>query len=160
MGNCRQTSGASAPFLHREEFKNQIHLGTEDFEEKKQSKVNRNQRLSEIPKSQKRPVAQPLSWYLEKYQDRNTAIIEAFSSGGYNMRQIGDHVSLHYSRISRIISLAEKARIKTCPHHLTQAIKRQRQPAASFGTTGQQLEYAYIVLPRRFELAKRIQSVP
>ena len=78
-----------------------------------QRKVDGRQRLSEIPKTQRRPVARPLSCYFEKYRDRDTAIFEAFSRGGYNMREIGDHVGVHYSRISRIVSLIEKARNKT-----------------------------------------------
>ncbi len=77
-----------------------------------QRKVEGNRRLSEIPKTQRRPVPQSLSWYFEKHQGRDKAIFEAFSSGGYNMREIGDHVGVHYSRISRIIRQAEKARVK------------------------------------------------
>ncbi len=96
-----------------EELKNQIYLGSDAFVNTMQRKMGGNRRLSEIPKTQRRLVARPLSWYFEKHRDRDTAIIEAFASGGYNMREIGDHVGIHYSRISRIISLAEKARIKT-----------------------------------------------
>ncbi|MEA3276131.1 MAG: helix-turn-helix domain-containing protein [Pseudomonadota bacterium] len=38
--------------------------------------------------------------------------LPCFRSGGYSMREIGDHVGLHYSTISRIISLNEKERDK------------------------------------------------
>jgi len=96
-----------------EELKNQIYLGSETFVDAMQCKMDGNRHLSEIPKTQRRPVARPLSWYFEKNQDRDAAILEAFASGGCNMREIGDHVGVHYSRISRIINLAEKARIKT-----------------------------------------------
>ncbi len=51
--------------------------------------------------------------YTQRFRDRDTAIFEAFVSGGYNMRKIGDHVGVHYSRIRRIISLIEKAQVKT-----------------------------------------------
>jgi len=78
-----------------------------------QRKLDGNRRLSEIPKTQWRPVARSVNWYFEKYRDRDIAIFEAFASGGYNMREIGDHVGVHYSRISRIISLIEKAQVKT-----------------------------------------------
>jgi len=37
------------------------------------------------------------------FRDRDTAVFEAFRSGGYSMREIGDYVGLHYSTISRII---------------------------------------------------------
>ena len=96
-----------------EDLKNQIYLGSEAFVEVMQRKMDADQRLSEIPKTQRRPVARPLTWYFKKHRDRDAAIFEAFTSGGYNMREIGDHVGLHYSRISRIVSLIEKARGKT-----------------------------------------------
>jgi hypothetical protein len=54
------------------------------------------------------------------FQGRYKAILvqkdtyyEAFRSGSYCMREIGDHVGLHYSRVSKIISLSELARGKT-----------------------------------------------
>jgi len=53
--------------------------------------------------------------YTQRFRDRDTAIFGAFVSGGYNMGEIGDHVAVHYSRICRIISLIEKAQVKTCP---------------------------------------------
>jgi hypothetical protein len=96
-----------------EGLKNQIYLGSEAFVEEMQRKVDGDQRLSEIRKTQRRPVAHPLTWYFMKHKDRDTAIFEALRSGGYSMREIGDHVGLHYSRISRIISLTEKARDMT-----------------------------------------------
>jgi REP element-mobilizing transposase RayT len=96
-----------------EELKNQIYLGSDTFVEAMQSKIDADRRLSEIPKTQRRPVARPLSWYLERYPDRDTAIVEAFASGSYSMREIGDQVSLHYSTISRIVRRSECARDKT-----------------------------------------------
>lgn len=96
-----------------EELKNQIYLGSDSFVQRMQGRIDANRRSSEIPKTQRRPVVQPLTWYFRAHPDRDTAIVEAFRSGGYRMREIGDHVGLHYSRISRIIGLAEKARSKT-----------------------------------------------
>lgn len=105
-----QGKGQPSPW---EDLKNQIYLGSEAFVKAMQGKVDGNQHLSEIPKIQRRPVAQPLTWYFQNHNHRDTAIVEAFRSGGYSMRVIGDHVGLHYSRISRIIGLADKARDKT-----------------------------------------------
>ena len=96
-----------------ENLKNQIYLGSEAFVDEMQGKVAADQPLSEIPRAQRRPVAQPLSWYFKTYEDRDTAIFEAYRTGGYTMREIGNHVGLHYSRISRIISIVEIARHKT-----------------------------------------------
>ncbi len=96
-----------------EELKNQIYLGSERFVEKMQKKIAGNPRLSEIPRTQRRPVAKPLEWYIGRYTDRNRAISEAYRSGGYSMSAIGEQFDLHYSRISRIIRQIEKARNKT-----------------------------------------------
>ncbi|NEV63098.1 addiction module toxin RelE, partial [Thiorhodococcus minor] len=41
------------------------------------------------------------------------AIAAAYASGGYTLKQIGDHFGLHYARISRIVRAAEKAKGKT-----------------------------------------------
>ncbi|MCG6868820.1 MAG: addiction module toxin RelE, partial [Gammaproteobacteria bacterium] len=95
-----------------EELKNRIYLGSDAFLDTMQRKVDADQRLSEIPKMQ-RSVSRPLTWYFDKHRDRDTAIFEAFKSGGYNMREIGEQVGLHYSRIGRIVNLPEKARDKT-----------------------------------------------
>jgi len=95
------------------DLKNQIYLGSEAFVERMHRKVGADQHLDEIPKAQRRPVAQLLNWYFKEYEDRDTAIFEAYRSGGYSMEAVGDHVGLHYSRISRIISSAEKAKNKT-----------------------------------------------
>ncbi|MGA7980210.1 MAG: transposase, partial [Chromatiaceae bacterium] len=90
-----------------EELKNQIFLGSGRFVEEMRRQVDGNRRLSEVPRSQRRPLARPLAWYFEHYPVRDRAIFEAFRSGGYSMREIGDHVGLHYSTISRIISLTD-----------------------------------------------------
>ena len=77
-----------------EELKNRIYLGSDAFVDTMQRKVDADQRLSEIPKMQRQPVSRPLTWYFDKHRDRDTAIFEAFNSGRYNMREIGEHVGL------------------------------------------------------------------
>jgi REP element-mobilizing transposase RayT len=89
-------------------LKNQIYLGSKAFVDEMQQKVSDDRFLSEVPKSQRRPVSRPLSWYFQQHPDRDSAIGAAFRSGGYNMREIGDHLGLHYSTISRIIKRGEK----------------------------------------------------
>ena len=74
------------------ELKNQIYLGSEVFLEEMRQKLRGDQRLIEIPKTQRRPAARPLTWYFQQHRDRDSAVCEAFRSGGYNMREIGDHV--------------------------------------------------------------------
>jgi putative transposase len=44
------------------QLKNQIYLGSEAFVDEMQRKMNTDWRLSEIPKTHRRPVARPLTW--------------------------------------------------------------------------------------------------
>ena len=92
----RQTS----PWL---ELKNQIYLGSDTFIEKIQKHIVDRIDLSEIPASQKRPVLKTLQCYEQRYQTRNIAIINAYQSGGYTLKQIGNYFGLHYSTVSGII---------------------------------------------------------
>jgi putative transposase len=96
-----------------DDLKNQIYLGSEAFVDEMQGKVNSDRRLREIPRTHRRPVARPLTWYSQEYPDRDKAVFEAFRSGACSMREIGDHVGLHYSTISRIVRLSEKEQVKT-----------------------------------------------
>jgi putative transposase len=93
-----------------DELKNQIYLGDEHFVKSMQAKLPVKTDLSEVPRIQKRPVAKPLNYYTDLYQDRDRAIVEAYFSGAYSMKEVGAHVGLHYSRVSRIL---RKAKSKT-----------------------------------------------
>ena len=70
--------------------------------------MDANRPLSEIPRTQRRPLVRPLAWYFGKNRYRNKAVLDAFRSGGCSTREIGDHIGLHYSTISRIIRRGEK----------------------------------------------------
>jgi len=64
--------------------------------------------LSEIPKSQRREKAKPISWYQEQSLTRNESMALAHVSGGYSMKEIGQYYHLHYSRVSRILAQQKK----------------------------------------------------
>ncbi|MSR11396.1 MAG: hypothetical protein EXR84_06290 [Gammaproteobacteria bacterium] len=57
--------------------------------------------------SQKRPVPKRLKEYEASATSRDEAIIDAYASGGFSMKEIGEHFGLHYSRVSRILSKAQ-----------------------------------------------------
>jgi len=85
-------------------LKNQIYLGSDRFVEKVQSDLpSRQQKLSEIPKAQKRSMPKFVEEYLTMTSSRDEAIVAAYKSGGYTLQDIGSHFGLHYSTISRII---------------------------------------------------------
>jgi REP element-mobilizing transposase RayT len=92
-----------------EKLRNQIYLGDDDFVDEMQCRMSPDTNLSEIPSSQKRPVARLLSYYENISETRDEAIKKAYKSGGHSMKAIGIHFGLHYSRVSRIIN----AKIKT-----------------------------------------------
>lgn len=86
-----------------EKLKNQIFLGSEAFVANLQRGVNAEPLLREIPAVQRRPLPQPLAQIAEEHE-RDEAILRAYASGGYSLKEIGDHFDLHYSRVSRIVN--------------------------------------------------------
>ena len=94
-------------------LKKQIFLGDDNFVEEMEAKVDKDRDLSEIPSSQRRAKAKTLKEYETMYEDRNSTILAAFKSGGYTMKAIADHFSLHYSSVSKIIKLSSSSRFKT-----------------------------------------------
>lgn len=57
-----------------------------------------------MPAVQRRAKAKSLSYYEKQNKERNAAIIQAFASGGYSMKGLGEYFGLHYSSISRIVN--------------------------------------------------------
>jgi len=96
-----------------EQLKNQIFLGDEQFVEDMQCKLNINQELSEIPKAQRRKVPKPLEYYSNKNKTRNQCITAAYQSGGYSMKEVGEHFGVHYSSVSKIIKQMRDSQFKT-----------------------------------------------
>jgi len=64
--------------------------------------------LSEIPFKQRSIVPLTLDEYQQQSSTRNDAIIKAYRSGGYTMKQIGEYFKIHYSLVSRIVAAREK----------------------------------------------------
>lgn len=96
-----------------EKLKNQICLGTDAFVARMLSKIPASSDLSEVPLGQRRALAKPLEYYASRSGSRDEAIALAYESGGYGMKEIGDYFGLHYSRVSRIINVWQKAKGKT-----------------------------------------------
>ena len=94
-------------------LKNQVFLGDEYFVEEMRCKQNLEKDLDEIPRAQRRKVSKPLTYYSEKYKPRNAGIIKAYQSGGYSMKEVGEHFGLHYSRVSRLLKNSSDAKGKT-----------------------------------------------
>ncbi|GGO80451.1 hypothetical protein GCM10011348_17140 [Marinobacterium nitratireducens] len=88
-------------------LRNQIYLGSEQFVDEMQKRIENADRSLEVPLAQRRPLAKPLDYYVKTTSSRNEAIVKAYASGGYSMKALGEFFGLHYSRVSRIISEAK-----------------------------------------------------
>jgi hypothetical protein len=67
-----------------------------------QDKLNGN--LKDNPFKQRRKPALTLLQYQQQSSSRDEAIFLSYQSGGYTLKDIGEHFKLHYSRVSRIIA--------------------------------------------------------
>ena len=89
-----------------EQLRSQVYLGSEAFVEKMQALVDSGKDLREVPLKQRRAVPKPLSHFSKSERSRDEAIVAAYASGGYSMKEIGDYFGLHYSYVSKIIGRA------------------------------------------------------
>lgn len=88
-----------------EQLKNQIYLGSDAFVQEMQTRQPAAADLTEIPLPQRRRPARPLAHYGKQAPGRDEAIAVAYASGGYGLKEIGEHFGLHYSRVSRIVAM-------------------------------------------------------
>ena len=95
-----------------EKLKNQIFLGPDEFVASLQRGLDVDASHREIPAVQRRPPPKPLAEIAEAH-GRDDAIFEAYASGGYSLKEIGDYFGLHYSRVSRIVKQQRFAKNET-----------------------------------------------
>lgn len=84
-------------------LQNQIFLATDKYINKQQNRIKKKASLNEVPRLQKRKVPKSLEYYENNYKDKTKAILNAYLSGGYTLKSIGDYFGKHYSTISRIV---------------------------------------------------------
>jgi putative transposase len=98
--------GAASPW---QALKGQIYLGSEQFVERMQARVHPGRPLREIPKRQRRALAQPLADYAARYADRDRATAEAYRSGAYSMQAIAEYFGVSRMTVSRAVKRHEDA---------------------------------------------------
>ncbi|HSO81920.1 transposase [Thiocapsa sp.] len=86
----------------------QVFLGSDDFVERHRGLAKDPQRLREVPRAQRRALAQPLSAFADQSATRREAMARAFSSGAYTMQEIAEHFGVHYSTVSRAVRRFER----------------------------------------------------
>jgi len=91
-----------------ENLKNQIYLGTDEFIEKMQCKLDPEQSLKDIPKKQKRAPAKPLEYYKQQFNNRQEAMAKAYLSGHYTLYEVGVVFGVSYATVSRAVKSYEE----------------------------------------------------
>jgi REP element-mobilizing transposase RayT len=92
-----------------DDLKHQIFLGDDTFVEKHQLLQEQLEGdVSEIPFKQRSVSPLSLTEYLTLSDTRNEAIIKAYQSGGYTMKEIGTYFKIHYSVVSRIVAIGKR----------------------------------------------------
>ena len=86
----------------------QIYLGSDTFVKKMQVEVDKKPAFKEIPRAQRRALARALSDYA-KAHERDEAIALAYLSGQHTMAKIAEHFGVHYTTVSRLVKVYEKA---------------------------------------------------
>jgi REP element-mobilizing transposase RayT len=87
-----------------EDLKGQIYLGTKAFVES----LPIRSELKEIPRRQ-RLVSRPSLAKIFRNAEDNAMIFEAYREHGYTMKEIADHLVIHYATVSRRLRKHEQA---------------------------------------------------
>ena len=90
-----------------EELKNQIFIGTDEFVEDMQCKIDPKQSLIDIPRKQKQSLAKPLKYYENNNSDPKKAMAKAYLSGHYTLTEVGAWFGCSYATVSRAVKANE-----------------------------------------------------
>jgi REP element-mobilizing transposase RayT len=86
----------------------EIYLGDEAFIERIQARMLEDRRRDvEIPRAQRRQRTQSLAEIFVRADSISTGVLTAYRSGRFTMRQIADHLGIHYCTVSRMIARTE-----------------------------------------------------
>lgn len=103
-------AGVGLPSLW-DQLRGQIYLGSDDFLASLQSQAS--ERIGEVPRAQRRPLAQPLAHYVQACADPRHGMAAAYASGDYTMQAVAQAFDVHYATVSRAVRRAEGAKVKT-----------------------------------------------
>lgn len=93
-----------------EGLRHQVFLGSDGFIERFSHGARPLDKLREVPRAQRRPLARSLGQYQRTYPVRREAMARAFLTGVYSMQEIADHFGVHYSTVSRAVRWLEALR--------------------------------------------------
>ena len=84
-------------------LRHQVFLGSDGFIERFSHGTRALDKLREVPRAQRRPLARSLDHFQRTYPGRREAMARAFLTGVYSMQEIADHFGVHYSTVSRAV---------------------------------------------------------
>jgi REP element-mobilizing transposase RayT len=90
-----------------ENIKNQIYLGSSEFVEDMQCKLDPDQSLKDIPRLQKQGAMKSLCYYQDKYSLKNEAMARAYLAGHYTLKEVGKYFGVSYATVSRSVKKIE-----------------------------------------------------
>ena len=85
-----------------------MYLGSDEFVEDAQAKMDPDQSLLDIPKPQKLSPPKPLGYYLSRYEDRKEGMSAAYRSGHYTLSEVGNAFEVSYATVSRAVKHFDK----------------------------------------------------
>jgi REP element-mobilizing transposase RayT len=93
-------------------LRHQVFLGGEAFVDRHRTAAKPLERLREVPRAQRRPLAEPLADIARRYPLSREAMARAFQTGVYTMQEIADYFGVHYSTVSRAVRQLENGDVK------------------------------------------------
>jgi REP element-mobilizing transposase RayT len=86
-----------------DDLRHQVFLGSAGFAERHRTAAKPLGRLREVPRAQRRALAEPLASFARRYPERGEAMAQAFATGVYTMQEIAAFFGVHYSTVSRAV---------------------------------------------------------
>ena len=93
------------------EVKGQIYLGDENFMNRTRGLIQDKEIVKEIPRMQ-RYIIKPSLEAILKHGDKsrkNKAVYEAHVRYGYTLKDIAEHIGVHYTTVSRVVKRIKRA---------------------------------------------------
>ncbi len=102
-----------------EALKGQIFLGTADFVSRLRELLKGKEGLKEVPRAQRYATRPSLEQLLPRdkpvqLSERDEAVYKAHVAYGYRLREIADHLGVHYSTVSRAVKRMEESEMLHC----------------------------------------------
>jgi len=98
-----------------DKLKGGVILGGEAFVKRLAPLLRERELQREIPRRERlsaRPLLEELFAGVKDKEERDARIFQAVVEYGYRLAEVGDHLGLHYSTVSRIVS-RQKSKVKT-----------------------------------------------